>query len=158
VAKQNETRTFTGRVCDSCRVRQDVEMTAMFAVGDERTEWHGKCENGHDFVLHTPEAFEITEEHQMNHNDEVIEETDRVLNVEIWIDHAATGDAADLDPMSAFNTLIAAGVAVLGLPRKTAFDGCYHVDTTRAWWDEMIRSGDDLDVEVAGYHVLLALV
>jgi hypothetical protein len=94
----------------------------------------------------------------MNHNDAVIETADRVSNVEIWIDNAATDEAAVMDPAVSFATLIKAGVAVVGLPRRTSFDGCYHVDVTRAWWDEMVRSGDDLDVEVGGWHVHLALV
>lgn len=95
----------------------------------------------------------------MNHNDEVTETANLALNVEVWIDDAATDDAVDLDPQVAFDTLIKAGVAVVGLPRKTAFDGCYHVDAARAWWDERVRSGDDLDVYVDnGYHVHFALV
>jgi hypothetical protein len=95
----------------------------------------------------------------MNHNDEVIEQTDRVLNVEIWIDDATTDQAAVLSIDDALSAFASAGVPVLGLPRATAFDGCYHIDTTRAWWDEMIRSGNDLDVYVSdNLHVHLAMV
>lgn len=94
----------------------------------------------------------------MNHNDAVIETAEIVRNVEIWIDYANNDEAADLDPQVAFDTLISAGVALVGLPRKTSFDGCYDINVTRGWWDEMVRSGDDLDVETQGYHVHLALV
>lgn len=85
-----------------------------------------------------------------------------VTNVEIWIDDAVTDEAADLTPDKAAYVLASAGVVFAsptGLLRKTAFDGCYHVDVARTWWDAMVASGDDLDVEVhPGLHVHLALV
>jgi hypothetical protein len=59
MATQDETRTFTIQCPNHlCRVRTPREFTAMFGLGDERTEWHGTCEDGHDIVHVTPEPLQ----------------------------------------------------------------------------------------------------
>jgi hypothetical protein len=95
----------------------------------------------------------------MNHNDQVTETATTVFNVEIWIDDADTDQAADITPDQARAALVDAGVQLVGMPRQLAFDGQYHIDVPRTWWDAMVASGDDLDAEVhPGLHVHLALV
>lgn len=58
MATQDETRTFTVQCPNHlCRSRTAREFTAMFGLGDERTEWHGTCAFGHDIVHVTPEPL-----------------------------------------------------------------------------------------------------
>lgn len=97
----------------------------------------------------------------MNHNDQVTETASVVLNVEFWISHL-NDDAAVLSPETAKRVLLGAGVEVHGLPALTSFDGCYHVDVARPWWDDLLASGDDFEGEGVWdgttYQVHLAMV
>jgi hypothetical protein len=95
----------------------------------------------------------------MNHNDQVTETEAVVYNVELWIDDSDTDEAADITVDQAAQAMDDAGIQRVSLPRRLTFDGQYHVDVTREWWDAMVRSGSDLDAEVhPGLHVHLALV
>jgi len=59
MATQDEIRTFTIQCPNHlCRTRAPRPFTAMFGLGDDRTEWHGMCDHGHDIVHITPEPLQ----------------------------------------------------------------------------------------------------
>ena len=87
----------------------------------------------------------------MNRNHEAATTADLALNVEVSIDDQTAAAALDVD--TAARVLVAAGVPIVGLPKLTSFDGCYHVDVPAAWWNELEESGDDFDATAEGYDV-----